>query len=494
MRIKYKKKDLYRSYELIVSSAQNSLIQGKISDTIKLIKCAAEYQYNINCIFTDDRLDYLLIQLSNLLVINSDNYHAIQDNVILYDSFVWDNRGLTQQYLDALSNAKKYNIILVHNTCYSDKSKKTIEYCNKHNIPTIELGTGSYEDRQNILIRTIESFKPEKVLFHLYPSDILPLSTFYAYKQITKYQINLTDHAFWLGTRLIDYSFEFRNQGANISLKKRNLNCSQLLLLPYYPWTEDSPFRGFPSDTDGKVKLFSGGSFYKYEGGDGAFLRIVKKILDENPNVVFLLAGDGYRENFERFVHDNHFERRFFLIGNRPDINQVMKNIDIYINSYPMIGGLMSQYAAINGKPILTYKDRSVEDVICIKFYKKLAIDDMDELCIEANKLIRDEKYRRAQGKMIREMIINQYEFRNAFSFAFNHNASPNTITDMDIYESFYESYLNRINDGKNGLFLERLLQNNCPQALHWKMSFNLYLERIKHKLHIVRLRITGRK
>lgn len=43
-----------------------------------------------------------------------------------------------------------------------------------------------------------------------------------------------------------------------------------------------------------------------------------------------------------------------FLIGDRHDINEVFKHSDIFLNTYPIGGGLMTQYAAANSKPILS--------------------------------------------------------------------------------------------------------------------------------------------
>ena len=165
-----------------------------------------------------------------------------------------------------------------------------------------ELGDISYNDREDKLLKLIYEFRPQHVLFHLFPSDVLPLITFGIFKNITKYQINITDHAFWLGARSIDYSFEFRNRGASISHNQRGIAEEHLLYLPYYPWQEPNKFDGFPNKVDGKIKVFAGGSLYKIEGGDSVFYKIVKKILDENEEVVFLYAGGGDYTNINTFI------------------------------------------------------------------------------------------------------------------------------------------------------------------------------------------------
>lgn len=493
MRLKYTKKELMDTFYKIVSQAEHAFVKQNYSDCINLIKSAAEYQFNINIILSEKRLDDLIIKLSDNRQVYSEEFEPIENHVILYDSFALDNRGLTQQYLDALCYSGKYKILLLHNTCFGDDSQNIEKYCHDNNIELKELGNGSYEEREKKLLDIILSFRPGKVFYHLYPSDVLPLATFYAFKSITSYQINLTDHAFWLGADLIDYCFEFRNWGATLSNNRRNIKRGKLLLLPYYPWQENIPFQGFPNEVAGKIILFAGGSLYKIEGGNGLFYTIIKRILIDNPNVIFLYAGDGDRTSINKFIDENQFEDRVLLLGNRTDINEVVKHIDIYINTYPMIGGLMSQFAAINAKPILTFKDKQVEDVVCIKHPHSIAIDGLDDLLTEANKLIRDNEYRKQMGELMKSLIIDQGDFRRQFYHIMQNENSQETIQDVDIDNSFYDAYINRLNEGKLGLNLEKMIKTNCPSALSLKMRFNLYWPYFRHRVHVFRMKLMGK-
>lgn len=55
------------------------------------------------------------------------------------------------------------------------------------------------------------------------------ITAFHAFPNVRKYLINLTDHAFWLGTSCTDYLVEFRNYGINVSRSKRGLPLSAIL-------------------------------------------------------------------------------------------------------------------------------------------------------------------------------------------------------------------------------------------------------------------------
>lgn len=489
MRIQYKKSDFLGTYDSIVKYAERAIIQGDYLKGIQLIKCAANYQYNLNILLVDERLERLIKIISESKSKYSLGYEYIEGNVILYDSFAWDNRGLTQQYLDALCSTGKYRIMLVHNTFFSTNSANIVEFCKKNGVVMEELGNSTYTERENKLLKIINEFRPQHVLFHLFPFDVLPLITFGIFLKITKYQINITDHAFWLGARSIDYSFEFRKRGASISHNQRGIAKDHLLYLPYYPWQEPNKFEGFPNKTDGKIKVFAGGSLYKIEGGNSEFYKIVKKILEENEDVVFLYAGGGDYTNIHSFIKINHFEERVILLGNRTDINEVVSHIDIFINTYPMIGGLMSQLAAINRKPILTYKSKSVEDIVCIKRKEKLVFETIDDLVDEANKLIKDSNYRKRRGDLMRSLLIDQGEFRTLFQEIFETKKAIDSIEDIKLEPYFYDAYLKRINNGTQGLVIEEMIRESCREALCWKMKINLYLPMIRHKIHLAKMK-----
>lgn len=477
MRIKYSEKDLMGPYDHLVEKAIASFDSGNIRKCISLIRCAADYQYSVNSILSDSRLEKLLKNLTGRLVEQCKGYKAVSNSILLYDYFTIDNRGLTQQYLDALVASGKYDVTLVHDTVFGKRSVNTLKYCSEHNVKTFELGTGDYFERERKLLEIIFEIRPQKVLFHLYPSNVLPLVTFGAFSDILKYQINLTDHAFWLGSQAIDYSVEFRNLGCSRSEKLRGLRGDQLLLLPYYPWMEETPFQGFPEQATGKVVLFAGASLYKIEGGNGTFYKIVKRILDNNPQCTMLFAGEGDRRPLLKFIKEYNYENRLILIGERTDIYEVFKHSDIYLNTYPLFGGLMSQYAALLGKPILTYEKTEVEEVVCTKKNEHFVFDSIDALLAEADKLINDAEYRHKRGDFFKELTLGQDDFRTTFLKTIESNKTQIAIVPADLQMDFYNMYRNQINEGKLGLYLERLLFRNDIISIGWKMWFNIIMK-----------------
>ena len=112
---------------------------------------------------------------------------------------------------------------------------------------------------------------------------------------VIRYQINLTDHAFWLGADSIDKCIEFRDYGATISKKYRRIPIESIVKIPFYPIVNiDMKFQGFPfKKKDYQKVFFSGGALYKTFGDDNRFYRIVSNILNQYNDLIFWYAGSG---------------------------------------------------------------------------------------------------------------------------------------------------------------------------------------------------------
>lgn len=471
MRFHYTKEELIQLYERLVYKALRFVNYGNIDKALTCIFSAADFQYHFNFRYSDDRLNNIIKQISFSLH-KEDNYVPNSEVVFFYDSFGLDNRGLTQQYLDALAHCRKYNVIYILEHYVSERGNDIIKFCQENDIMVKYLPESSWRDRDSFLYNLIRYYKPSAALFHLTPNTFIPFLSFYPFSGIKKYQLNLTDHAFWLGASdFFNYSYEFRPYGMSVSMQKRGFDPGQLILNSYYPWNSGEPFKGFPINTEDKVVLFSGGAPYKIEGDNGKFYEIVRTILTNNPKVLFLYAGGGDMTNLNSFILENKFEKRMFLLGDRSDINSVFENIDIYLNTYPFGGGLMVQYAAINSKPILMYKCKDLEDIICTKKKGRISIDSLNVFYQEANKLIEDADYRKKKGCYYRGLIADQEDFRERFEMTFLKLCESVYYEEQTIdYDEFCISCLQKINNNvfgfveksfvKNGIFSLKVILN----------------------------------
>ena len=415
MRFRYSHNDIHNAYECLVENACRSVKNKDLENALKHIKTSAMFQYGYNEIFRDDRLENLLKEISrNYLNIHKTTHRK---DVVLFYSFVTsDNRGLVQQYLSSLSKYYSQIVYVTEEDSRFCETKDTYLLLEKVCASIYKLKTEENDCLSLIkqFENIIDKHRPSKILLHIAPWSVIPLVTLWAYPNIQKLMINITDHAFGLGVSLIDKLIEFRKYGISLSVYQRKVSSRQICYLPYFPWVnETEKFNGFPIDTSGKIVLFSGGDAYKISGNNDVFFHAVKEILSANPETVFFYAGKGDFNRLKHLIKLFNLSNRFFLIGNRHDIAQVFNHIDIYIGTFPTTGGLMTLYAAYYGKPIISLSTQKEKDVLVGKCEIRFAVDSMEELIVEANKLIRDEQYRIIKGNMTQKALITSEEFAN---------------------------------------------------------------------------------
>jgi glycosyltransferase involved in cell wall biosynthesis len=343
-----------------ILTANKAFEDDDYEKALSLISCVANQAYHLNYCYTDRDLENLLLKISNKLIQKNGNFPS-KNRYVFYDDFGYDNRGLTQQYLNSLDQMDVEYLYLIDSEDFSDDSE-IAEQINKNDKAVIVKVPQSLTKIEKILFiyRIVSEYNPEKSFLHIKPWSTVAVVLWNAFPNVEKYLIDLTDHAFWLGVSCCDYFIGFRDYGYNISRHQRGIEAGKLLHLPYYPVVSSSDFRGFPESVNSRVKIFSGATFYKIYGENDIFFQILKKIVLDNPNVAILFAGSGDARPLERFIKKNNLNNNILLIGNRSDINEVFKNCDIYLNTYPIFGALMSQYAVLNNKPLIGYTSPDV--------------------------------------------------------------------------------------------------------------------------------------
>ena len=443
-------------YDKTKRLAKKSFEKGRYNRSLKYINIAARIAYQFNWIYRDDDLEELLANISKQTISKRNHYTPIENRYVLYVASMIDNRGEIQQYLRALIACEGELLVIVEK--YGKEAAATIAEIKaypKAKIYALQGDETDVESNAQKLYDKIVNFRPSKLFMHLRPESGFAITVFDALpEEIINYQINLTDHAFWLGCKCLDYIFEFRPYGCTVSQEKRKIDKDKILLLPYYPILNHRDFQGFPSScTADKIILFSGGELYKIYGGNGLYFKIVKHILDENPQAILLYAGDGDTGGVNAFIAENKYENRFILLGFRQDINEVFKHCDIYLCTYPSAGGLMCQYAAVNGKPILAYNEpkarsKFIEDLICVNANVQLTFTDPKRLTEEAGRLITDKKYRKKKGAELQHAVMTQEQFEREFKSIINSNKNRRQYEHQNIdYDAFFARYLELENE-----------------------------------------------
>lgn len=408
------KETLSKEYNIFKSEAFRSSEAGDFQNSLLYIDLCARIAYAFNFIYIDDELEDLLAHISSQLLAPPE--FKPEKRFVFYDFFGFDNQGLTQQYLRAMMSWGVEFLYILEIGDSLSASKDILTELSLYSKAETVILKGNPLDKITQAYNAIAQYKPEKAFLHFAPWDVIGVCVWSQFKNVQRFFINLTDHAFWLGKSCSDYIIEFRTFGHNLSVKARGVSANVLLLQPYYPIQSESRFLGFDVDVSNKVVGFSGSAFHKIYGRGGKFLELIKKALVDNENFIFLMAGEGYNKPILDFIKTNRFEDRFILLGHRKDIDQVIKNIDIFINTYPISGGLMTQLAVLNNKALISYSSPDlsvnfVEDFLNVDREKVYSIKNEKAFSDEINKLISDKKFREENADRYRDSIPTVEEF-----------------------------------------------------------------------------------
>jgi hypothetical protein len=459
--------------------------KGDIDKSVKFAEMAARIGYKFSFIYTDEELEDNIKKIGEKILCNKINYIGIENRIVFYDSFAIDNRNLTLQYLKAIF---KWDSELLYITNKKTVGRNILGELKEYPKSTILFVEGdSFIERIKRTAETIAIFKPEKVFLHYLPWDIFGFTLWSQVKSAERFFINLTDHAYWLGKSTADYFLEFRKYGCSISIKYRNIPINRLLIQHYYPIVTNKRFEGFPFEKENKILAFSGSNYYKIYGKDFLFLMLIKEVLSQNKNLVFLFAGNGDSKPLLKFIKKHKMGDRFILIGNRSDLSEVFKHIDIYVNTFPMIGGLMSQYAAINGKPIIGYSDsvnysfNDTEDFLGIERKGLIVKSSIKEFLEYFNILVNDKGTREKNIAHTRNAVISENDFGEMLKQNITHKSNSVNLEDSNI---------TICNDNVFDIFYD--MEVNYLKEYYYLIFYILRTDLFKCKLNLIILTVLG--
>ena len=319
------------------------------------------------------------------------------------------------------------------------------------------------------ILQIFVKYQLEIAFFYTWPADIEACVAFEVMEgKVKRYQINLTDHAFWLGRDAFDYCVEFREYGACVSYLYRKIPEEKICLLHYYPYFDKKIlFKGLPFEVKARPILFSGGSLYKTFDDKGTYYEMVEQIMLKHDELLFVYAGNGDRSGLKKL--QEKFSGRVYPIDERKDLYAVMQQCTLYLNTYPMIGGLMTQYAAIAGRLPLTLvncQENSLDGLLLNHENINIEFNNKDDLIDEADKLLSDENYRWQMESKLENSVVDESKFKQELSRLLKSGKTDFSfeLRNIDTTE-FRKSYIHRFNMNN----LATAIINKKTVAIWWK-------------------------
>ena len=479
MRLHLSLREIRKGYKLVKGLARQSFDNGDIKKSLEYINHCTVLAQQFNWIYCDDELEDLLSMIGRAVLSDSfqNDYEPISNRVVFYDDFCV-SFVLAIQYLDALAASGKEVLYIttnedgVYDTIIERiKGYPRFKVLIIHKTDNIQVIHELYE--------SIISFQPQKLILHIFAySSISPVLSILP-GTIERFIVNLADQTFWLGSKAIDYVLEFRQFGVSVSQQRRGINENQQLLIPFYPVIDGYSFQGYPEGcpSNGRVLFFSGGDLYKVLDKRRMFWHLIKRLMDKYPEVVFWFSmKSGSDPSFiNKFISDNHYEGRFFYTSFRPDINEILAHVDVFMGTCPVCGSLMSQLAARNATPILQYyypgtPDDETEQAICINDKFSISFQTEKEFLEEADKLIKDIQYRKKQGNRLKKAMVSVEQFNSFVREALDTHHSPQPLKPFNVNYRILDS---------RWFELEKIGQCNTLQYLYSIIGFNTCIRKI---------------
>ena len=466
---KDKIKTAYSQYKKL---AQSYYSKGELENCFTCLYYASSVMHAFQLQLVDDEIE-LLLKKAGTAVLKKEaiSVQISMRKILMYDSIGTDNMALSLQYVSALSKLNRpYIYILCGKKEKAERILKQVYDCPFGEAIIIDPRL-TYIEKIEELAQIVEELCPEKAILHMANSDVAGAALWSCVEGVERFFVNHGDEQFWVGTNTLDYLLCFRGMGVNTAEKYRNISKEKSLVLPYYPIISEIPFQGwqFEIPTD-SVILFSGGRFKKIYGENNEFSKMVAGILKENPNTFFIFAGSGDSEPFQLELKKSGVENRCRVIPYRKDLSELMKHIDIYLGTYPQSGGLMAQYAANAGVPIV--ERDSLVGGISEELFPKLSTDvkisyqSIEEYYLTVKKLVESAKLRKKTGSLIQKGMVSRGEFENGLKSA------------LDMHQSLYCSNENISN---NELRSKRIIEAD-ENSMHrfWGMLLNHYMLKTK--------------
>lgn len=410
--------------------AKKSIHKNDLVSALDALYHSGALQHKVNIHLRDETAEILMNQLS--LKFARIAYKNTNIYCMFYDSIAVSNMALSMQYLKALCSLGKKFVYVVNIYEWDEKGTsqllKLADQC--ENCETIVIDTNlNMLEKVEAIRGVISKWKPGKALLHMSNSDSIGCVAFGNISGCTKYLINHGDEQFWLGASILDFSIEFRGMGKDASVEYRGLANDQCLVLPYYPILREIPFQGFDFQIpDDAIRIFSGGRFVKVYAENCIFIKTVADILKRHKNTFFVFAGSGDPEPMKNYVLQNGLKKRWKVIPYRDDLLEVLKRMDIYLGTYPQAGGLMAQYAAVAGLPIVEMdtKNGGITEDLLPKFGGgyRITYESWEDYNKQVDSLIDDTNYRLNIAEEVKSSNITEEEFCNGLKNLLESNVS----------------------------------------------------------------------
>lgn len=215
---------------------------------------------------------------------------------------------------------------------------------------------------RSCLLRQLSRKWADVVVLHIHPSDALPIVAFGVSDGPPVILFNHAGHMFWLGASVADVVADILPWQQKITLDRRGAKNSKILPIPISKANTESDHEvakkqfGIKNDT---ITLLTIGSEYKYTPFAGYdFVNTMVKILRRNSNVVLFAVGPRQQGRWAKASAIVGGRIRAMGLVDFSDLPAFYDVADIYVDSFPLAGGVALLEAGVRGIPIIGLREQ----------------------------------------------------------------------------------------------------------------------------------------
>jgi len=134
------------------------------------------------------------------------------------------------------------------------------------------------------------------------------------------------------------------------------------------------------------------------------YLDIVRNLLEAVPKAHLLIVGTGDPTLIYEFLDNQHLKARVTFFHYNVDLNVYGRVIDVFLDTFPFIGGNACREVAIHGKPIVALYAPDFGRLLLDERDPDLLAKDADEYLVAAVKLANDPAFYQEKSRLATEL------------------------------------------------------------------------------------------
>lgn len=355
-------------YTALIGVAQSAYKKGEYDKALEWISIAAMFAWeNHPGIFTDGALENIALEIGKKLdSLPGEDYISFEPPILSSNkskkrvlhvaTTVYAVGGHTRLIRNWIKSFPEFeHSLLLTNQGAGEISEFLPETVKASGGVIIELPTEENSLTKARLLRRTARGNFDYVLLHHHPNDVAPTVAFATDDCPPVAVVNHADHVFWLGASVADLVVDYCSAGKKLSDERRFAKKSTIV--PYLvdlrePEISRAEARRALGIGESEVVLITVGSSYKYKPNEKHnFFKTAKKILERSDAARIFIIGP----NETQATAENYHERMTFT-GQLNDITLYQIAADVYLDGFPLGGGLASLESVLLGAyPVFAY-------------------------------------------------------------------------------------------------------------------------------------------